>query len=151
MRTILFTLILAVAACGGSSKTDTEEPGGAEPVAHVEGEGEEGKGEEGHPELTAEMSAFHDVLAPLWHSESPDRQDKTCENAGKMLSLGEKIQNAPNPGADETAWAEAVQTLMVSIVKLMDECKSGGDFDANFGAVHDAFHGLLELLPKKAA
>lgn len=149
MRTILFTLILAVAACGGSSKTDTEEPGGgAEPIAHEEGA--EGK-KEGHPELTAEMHDFHDVLAPLWHSETPDRQDKTCENAGRMLSLGEKIQDAPNPGVDETAWAEAVKTLMVSIVKLMDECKSGGDFEANFGAVHDAFHGLMELLPKKAA
>jgi hypothetical protein len=148
MRTIFFSLILAVAACGGSSKTDTEEPGGgADPIAHEE----EGKGEEGHPELTAEMHDFHDVLAPLWHSETPDRQEKTCESAGKMLSLGEKIQDAPNPGADATAWAEAVKTLMVSIVTLMDDCKAGGDFDANFGAVHDAFHGLMELLPKKAA
>jgi hypothetical protein len=150
MRTILFTLIVAVAACGGSSKPDTEEPaGGADPIAHEEGEEKHEEG--GHPELTAEMHAFHDVLAPLWHSEAPDRQDKTCENAGRMLSLGEKIQDAPNPGADATAWAEAVKTLMVSIVKLMDECKAGGDFDANFGAVHDAFHGLMELLPKKAA
>ena len=147
MRTILFTMILAVAACGGSSKTDTEEPGGAEPIAHEGEKHEEG----GHPELTAEMHAFHDVLAPLWHSEAPDRQDKTCENAGEMLALGEKIQDAPNPGADSAAWGEAVKTLMLSIVKLMDECKAGGDFEANFGAVHDAFHGLMELLPKKEA
>lgn len=149
MRTILFTLILAASACGGSSKTDTEEPGGgAEPITQEKGE--ESK-EESHPELTAEMHDFHDVLAPLWHSKTPDRQDRTCENAGRMLSLGEKIQDAPNPGAEQAAWEEAVKTLMVSIVKLMDECKSGGDFEANFGAVHDAFHGLMELLPEKAA
>jgi hypothetical protein len=148
MRTILFSLILAVAACGGSSKADTEEPvGTAEPMAHSD----EAEHQGNHPELTAEMHAFHDVLAPLWHSEAPDRQDRTCESAGRMLSLGEKIQDAPNPGADATAWAEAVKTLMLSVVKLMDECKAGGDFEANFGAVHDAFHGLMELLPKKAA
>lgn len=146
MRTILFSLVLAVAACGGSSKSDTEEPvGGAEPIAHEE----ERKAEGGHPELTAEMHAFHDVLAPLWHSETPDRQDSTCANAGKMLDLGQDIQDAPNPGAEPTAWELAVKQLMLSVMKMMDECKSGGDFEANFGAVHDAFHGLMELLPKK--
>jgi hypothetical protein len=148
MRTILFTLILAVAACGGAeTPAPVEPPTGTEPVVAGEHEHQQ----EEHPEMTAEMHELHDVLAPLWHSETPDRQDKTCESAGSMLALAEKVQNAANPGADQAAWEGAVQQLMTSIVTLMDQCKAGGDFEANFKAVHDAFHGLLDLLPKKEA
>jgi len=153
MRTILFSVFLAVAACGGASKSDLEEPaGGAEPIAHEE-EGHHGQHSEAeHPPLTPEMEAFHDVLKPLWHAEpGADRQTGTCAKAGELLGLSEKIQNAPNPGADQAAWELAVRQLMLSLVKLMDECKTGGDFEANFRAVHDGFHALLDLLPKSAS
>jgi hypothetical protein len=148
MRTIFCSLILAVAACGGASKSEIEEPAGgsSEPIGNEEATHEEHQ----HPELTAEMHAFHDVLAPLWHASTPDRQATTCDSAGTLLALGEDIQDAPNPGADEAAWGEAVKRLMLSVVTLMDGCKAGGDFEAHFGAVHDAFHGLMELLPMKA-
>lgn len=157
MRTILASLLITAVAsfgCGGKSKSEMTDPCKDMPMDgdHHE-EMHEGE-EHAEPELTPEMARFHDVLAPLWHAEAgPQRVDDTCEASGHMLDLSNDIQKAPTPeGADETAWIEAVQTLMIDITHLQDACPQvpgGVTFDDAFTNVHESFHALMAVLPKE--
>ena len=71
MRDLALILVLAAAACGGkqsapatATPTPTEETGGGHQMMH-----------EGMP---AELTKFHDVLAPRWHAEQgPARMSDT--------------------------------------------------------------------------
>jgi hypothetical protein len=144
MRAILFSiLVVAAAACGNKSKgPETPEGGGTEEHGH-DAEHHE------HPAMPAELTAFHDHLAPLWHSEAPDRKDATCKDAGVLLGLGADIQGAPAPEGAAADWSDRVNSLLLAIDQMKEGCQSGtGDFEADFTAVHDGFHGLLDALPK---
>lgn len=126
MRTA-FLMILLLAACGGGGGAPPEatEPA-PEPVAH----------QEEHPTMSAELSAFHDALAPLWHDESPQRQAKTCDQADELLALARKVEG----GAE----------LVTSVEALQADCKAGGaQFADKFTAVHDRFHALMETQSTK--
>jgi hypothetical protein len=144
MRVILFSLlVVAAAACGNKSK-GPETP---------EGGGEEHGNEEEHPmdhsALSPEMTAFHDRLAPLWHSEAPDRRDATCKDAGLLLGLANDIQNATVPEGAADDWRDRVNALMLAIDHMKEGCQGdNADFEANFTAVHDGFHALMEALPQ---
>lgn len=158
MRTILASIVFVVvtaAGCGGKGKSETTADPCKDPckdgtMEHHEGEGHSHEGEEHN--LTPEMTAFHDVLAPLWHAEAgPDRTSQTCVESGRMLDLANGIQNAPVPErADAGKWELAVRDLMLSITVLQDSCPAEADgaaADEAFAGVHDAFHGLMELMP----
>jgi len=164
MRTSLASILILAAAtigCGGKSKSEMtdpcKDPCKDEVVGSGEGEGHDGEGQhEEHAKhvMTPEMTAFHDVLAPLWHAEAgPARVDDTCEASGNMLDLGAGIQDGMLPeGVAEAEWQPAVQTLMISITHLQDACPQvpgGVTFEDAFTGVHDSFHGLLELMPKE--
>ncbi len=156
MRTILASFVFVVvtaAGCGGKGKSETtadpcKDPCNDKMMEHHEGEGHEGE----EHNLTPEMSAFHDVLAPLWHAEvGPDRTSQTCAESGHMLDLANDIQNASAPErADSESWANAVRDLMLAITALQDSCPdaaNGVTPDDAFAGVHEAFHGLMELIP----
>ncbi len=155
MRTMLASVLFVLVACGGKGKSDVADPckDPCKDKKMMEGH-EMGEEHEEHPELTPEMTSFHDVLAPLWHADAgPDREANTCNASSGMLNAGAKIQDAPTPeGVAQADWEANVQVLMLSIVDLQDTCsgtgKDGMTFDQAFGAVHDGFHGLMELLPK---
>jgi len=144
MRSSLFAILLALAACGGTS---TPEP--ATPVGHEHAEHADGEPAHEHA-LPPELAGFHDILAPLWHSQAADRPAQTCQRAGDMLDAGRRIQAAPVPaGADPTAWQTGVRDLLAAVQALQGDCSSGGaQFDARFGAVHENFHHLMELVPE---
>jgi hypothetical protein len=143
MRSFLCSLLLAAAACGGSPKP-APVPDHTEPE-HTE----EAKPHEEEHHLTPEMEKFHDVLAPLWHSEAADRQARTCEVAPDMLYMAGQVQDAPVPEGAADDWAERVRTFMLAVNQMKEDCKrEGTDFEANFSAVHDAFHALMEGLPQ---
>jgi hypothetical protein len=142
MRTVLFTLAVAfVAACGGKSKpattTTSTEPAG-NPTEH----------EHAFP---AEVGAFHDKLAPLWHDENKQaRIDATCTATGELDALAANIRQAPAPaGVDAAAWSAKATELQESITKLSAACgdPQRATFEADFESVHDAFHHLIELMP----
>jgi hypothetical protein len=147
MRTVLFaiTVAAAVPACGGTSKpassTATSQPAGnpGEPHEHS---------------FPAEMGAFHDKLAPLWHADSGQaRIDQTCAATGELDALAAGVKNAAPPqGVDPARYGERAGALSDSIVKLSAACGSAdrATFDADFGGVHSAFHALIELLPATA-
>lgn len=143
MRSFLCSLLLVAAACSGSSKPAPVTPEDPKPVA-----GKEEHHEEEH-ELTPELQKFHDVLAPLWHSEDADRQTKTCEAAPDMLYLAGQVQDATPPEGVVEDWEERVRTFMLAVNQMKEDCKrEGTDFEANFSAVHEAFHKLMEGLPQ---
>jgi hypothetical protein len=154
MRTLIASLAFLVAVgCGGKSKSDAVDP--CKDKKMMEEHHEEGGGEEAgeHPELTPEMAGFHDVLAPLWHADpGPDREANACDNGGELLNAAAAIQDAgPPEGVSGGDWDANVQVLMLSIQDLMDTCSGSSKnltFDQAFGAVHDGFHGLMDLLPK---
>ena len=146
MRSILFIVAIAAAACGGASKSDTTEPApasGTMPADEHAGEGEH------HDALPAEVDAFHETLAPLWHSEAADRQAAACAKGADLADGAAKIEAAPAPeGVDAAAWTPAAHELTVAAQALVEDCgKGAADFDAKFTAVHERFHGLIELLP----
>lgn len=148
MRSILFIVAIAAAACGGASKPDTTEP---EPASGTMPAGEhehEGEGDH-HEALPADVHAFHETLAPLWHSEAADRQAATCAKGAELADGAAKIEAAAAPeGVDAAAWTAAAKELTAASQALVTDCGAGAaDFDATFTALHDRFHGLIELLP----
>ena len=144
MRTVLLAIAVAAAtaACGGKSKpadsTVTSQPAG-------------NPGEEHEHSFPAEMGAFHDKLAPLWHADSGQaRIDETCAATGELDALAAGVKNGAVPaGADPATYGERADALVASVVKLSAACGSAdrATFDADFGGVHSAFHALIELLP----
>jgi hypothetical protein len=143
---LLSSIVLAAAACGGSSKPAATEPASGGGAMGAGG----GEGEHEH-HFPARVTAFHDRLAPLWHADPGDaRTDGTCAATGELDQLGEDLQNAAAPdGVDATAWSEKIDGLRTAVSHLGDNCVAGqlATFDADFTAVHDAFHHLIELLP----
>jgi hypothetical protein len=141
MRTVLFTLAVGfVAACGGTSKpaaTTATEPAG-NPSEHEH-------------EFPAEVGAFHDKLAPLWHDENKQaRVDATCTATGELDALAANIVQAPAPaGVDAAKWSAQATALQESITKLSAACgdPERATFETDFAAVHSTFHHLIELMP----
>jgi hypothetical protein len=147
MRSILFAIavVAAAAACGGKSKP-------AESSASSQPAGNPGEGHE--HSFPAEMGAFHDKLAPLWHADSGQaRIEETCTATGELDALAHGVKSGAVPaGADPAKYGERADALIASVVKLSAACGSAdrATFDADFGGVHSAFHALIELLPATA-
>ncbi len=136
------SIVVMVVACGGTSapatSTTTTEAGG-------------GGGEQHEHHFPAEVAAFHDQLSPLWHADAgTTRIEATCGATGELDQLAEGVQNMTAPAAvDATAWSANVTTLRTSLTTLAGNCTANqvASFDADFEAVHNAFHGLIALLP----
>lgn len=147
MRTVLFAIAVAaaVAACGGKSKPATSTVS-SQPAGNP--------GDEHEHSFPAEMGAFHDKLAPLWHAdEGQPRVAETCAATGELDALAAGVKNGAVPaGVDPAKYGERADALIASIVKLSAACGSPdrATFDADFGGVHSAFHALIELLPATA-
>ena len=114
MKTTLCALLLA-AACGGGAKTVTPAPQAqTQPVSSK-----------------ASIDAFHEILAPLWHSaESPERTAKTCAAVPAMETKAQDVGDAP---------------LVEAVHALGAEC--AGDqkaFQPKLAEVHTAFHSAME-------
>ena len=76
------------------------------------------------------MHDFHEVLAPLWHSDKgPERVAKTCAQAQTLKDKATATNDAE---------------LVAATTALDAECKKDGrpDFEARFAAVHESFHGV---------
>jgi hypothetical protein len=126
---------------------------GAPPAEHA-GEHEHGGHEHGehgeHPKLTGAAHEFHEVLAPLWHAEkSPERAKKTCEAIPTFEQHAAAVdKEVPADAARAAAAHASAQGLIAAVGELKAECakpEAGrADFEAKFGAVHEAFHKLME-------
>jgi hypothetical protein len=119
-------LALVATACGGS----TRPPEGAPVPSH---EDEEAKmHHDDHAEASPAVHDFHEVLAPLWHSDKgPERVAKTCAQAATLK---------------EKATATKDAELVAATDALAAECAKDGrpEFEARFAAVHESFHGVAK-------
>lgn len=137
----IFALALtaSAAACGGTSPQTT-------PMAAAPAEVEPAQPQhDEHGDMPAELVAFHDVLKPLWHDETPERQAKTCGQVGELDAKAGPLAGVEVAAEKKEAWTSAVAQLDASIDELGAACTGGGDFMASFTKVHDGFHGLLEI------
>ena len=141
MRSVLFSVAI-IAACGGKSapatSTVSSEPAGNHGEAHAH-------------DFPAELGAFHDKLAPLWHADSGQaRVDQTCAATGELDALAANVKQAPPPaGVDPIVWGAKADALAESVFKLSAACgeSTRATFEPDFEAVHGAFHRMIELLP----
>jgi hypothetical protein len=142
MRAVFFSLTILAAACGGKAKPATTSTA-TEPAGNP--------GEQHEHHFPAEVGAFHDKLAPLWHADAGQpRVDQTCAATGELDALAASIAKAPAPeGTDAAAWSTKAAELQASITKLSAACgdPARATFDADFEGVHHAFHHLIELMP----
>ncbi len=90
------------------------------------------------------------MLAPLWHAEkSPERVKKTCDAVPTFEQHAAAVdKEAPADAARAAAAHTAAQGLIAAVGELKAECakpEAGrADFEAKFGAVHEAFHKVME-------
>ncbi len=125
--------------------------GSSTPPAEHAGEHEHGEHEHGeHAKLTGAAHEFHEVLAPLWHAEkSPERAKKTCDAVPTFEQHAAAVdKEVPADAARAAAAHTAAQGLIAAVGELKAECakpEAGrADFEAKFGAVHEAFHKVME-------
>ncbi|HUS67570.1 MAG TPA: hypothetical protein VMZ28_23705 [Kofleriaceae bacterium] len=138
---MIFALALTTAAtaCGGSAPAAT--PMAAAPVEVEPAQPQQDE----HGDMPAELVAFHDVLRPLWHDETPERQAKTCAQVGELDAKAGPLTGVEVAADKKEVWTSAVAQLEASIDELGAACTGGGDFMASFTKVHEGFHGLLEI------
>jgi hypothetical protein len=146
IRNLTLLFVLAAAACGGkktapATTTTTTQP--AEPHEH-EGSGARGE----HEGMTPELTAFHDLLAPLWHAEKgPKRMKDTCAAVPQFKTSADAVAKATPPTkANADTWTQATRALVASVDALETACKTNDNakFEAAFHNVHEAFHSLME-------
>lgn len=138
MRTWIVAFVLAAAACGG--KTTPEQPYDT----HSHGVGEHHDMEmEHHGVGVAEIDSFHETLAPVWHAPAgPERSKNACAAVPKMKEQAAAIVGRAR--ADHAGWEGNANALAGAVDKLGAACAAGAtDLDADFGAVHDAYHALM--------
>ncbi len=143
IRTSLLLLFLA-AGCGSSEPATTTTPAsGAEPAAAHEQEKEE------HHQLTPELKAFHDQLAPRWHADKGEaRRKDTCAAVADFQASAAAIQSAAAPAAVEPAMWQKAGADLIAAVKGLETACAGTDmaaFESAFQAVHERFHAAMEL------
>jgi hypothetical protein len=126
-RLALLSILVLVPACGGSP------PSPATPEReHGEHHGEHGGHHEEHEKLSPELHAFHEVLAPVWHSDKgPERVTKTCAQAGTLKEKAQATKDAE---------------LVAATTALAAECDKPGraEVEQKLGVVHERFHALAK-------
>ena len=106
-----------------------------------------------HPALPPLVEAFHTVIAKDWHAkEGPERLKSACANVGSYGAISAKLVKRPVPEAvDAAQWKSSAVALNDASKALGAYCGSGNDGNVTSGlaTLHDRFHDLMKLLPKK--
>ncbi|MFO0740072.1 MAG: hypothetical protein U0270_29505 [Labilithrix sp.] len=148
MRAILSIPVAFIAiasltlACGNNAEqpppaSPTSAPAGeaakgSGEAAHHGGGHHEGGGHEDHGKMKPELHAFHETLAPIWHTNpGNDRVAKACGGQGDLTAKAAAVGDA-----ELTASVEAVKTACGTPDKK--------DVESKLSTVHDRFHKLAE-------
>jgi hypothetical protein len=148
MRLCALALPVLLVACAGDKGPKADPDPTAAPTAPAPAEGAAEKGHHEHAGQPAELHAFHEILAPRWHSDpGPARMKATCDAIADFKTRAAAVKAAPAPaGADAARWTDAGAKLEQSVGALETSC--GGDqagFDSSFATVHDTFHAAMEI------
>jgi hypothetical protein len=89
--------------------------------------------QEHHHALTADLHAFHQRLAPLWHAPAgAERLSNTCAAAPELAQLASAVRSVD------------AKALQHATALLRKHCANEPrDIEQAFSAVHDAFHALI--------
>jgi len=102
--------------------------------------------------MNADLSAFHDVLAPVWHGEpGAGRAEQACLNAERFNQLSEAADAAILEGVaeDDPARAELpTSAIHDAALHLTDVCGDDDQPDtasveAALSSLHDAFEAAM--------
>jgi hypothetical protein len=92
----------------------------------------EGGGHEDHGKMKPELHAFHESLAPIWHTNAgADRVTKACAGQADLSAKAASVNDA-----ELTAAVEGVKSACATPDKK--------DVEAKLSSVHDRFHKLAE-------
>lgn len=90
----------------------------------------------GHHHFPQDVDAFHTVLAPVWHAApGASRLQSACAKAGEMETLVQGIRSGN------------ATLLLGKVLALQASCRGGAGVEGALGAVHDAFHRLIDHSP----
>lgn len=107
---------MMLASCGGTHQE----------AEHVEHHGEHEK------PLSPALQGFHDVLAPVWHSDpGPTRVTKACDAGTAMV---DKVAATNDP------------ELISAVSAMAKTCMSPdhAQVEAQLTKIHERFHALME-------
>lgn len=150
LRSMLaLSLAAALAACSSSGSTATST---AATTATTSGGEHHAEGEHHRrPALTPGMTAFHDVLRPLWHSEpGAGRETRACDQSRTLAERATAVAAESAPaGAAADRWTATTQQLVASTADLQRGCEAAARvaIDRRLEQVHTAFHQVMEALP----
>lgn len=146
-------IALLLGACASSGTTTAQ---GTTAATRPENEGGHHHGEHGgehhHHEMPAPMTAFHEVLRPLWHSDAGAARDaRTCEQAATLRARATPVAEMPVPESArerEQGWRTATAQLVATSDALVAACGATprGNVAGALEAVHTAFHGVMDQL-----
>ncbi len=95
-----------------------------------------------------ELSAFHEVMYPIWHTAYPDKDYAALRNyVDEINTLAEKIYAAELPGIlrdKKEKWDEGVEEFKKSVVDYNE--KAAGDDDAALLKAAEEMHTKYEML-----
>ncbi|HEY5920110.1 MAG TPA: hypothetical protein VIV11_00510 [Kofleriaceae bacterium] len=141
IRNLSLVIVLAAAGCGGKKSA----PATTSTTTQT-AEGGEGH-KDHHAGMPAEMTKFHDVLAPRWHAEKgPQRMKETCDALPTFKTDADAIAKATPPEkANADTWTASTRALVDSVAGLEPACKANDSakFEAAFHKLHESFHGLM--------
>ncbi|MFK8003181.1 MAG: hypothetical protein AB8H86_26665 [Polyangiales bacterium] len=127
---------------GGEHHDDQHEHANGEGHEH----GAEHSGHRGPPEV---LVPYHDVLAPIWHSEAGQvRADLACAGVTDLIAQGEALAAAPAP-SEHPDWASEVGLIGTDAQGLAMTCGNEAstveEKEASLNVLHDRFHSLMEM------
>lgn len=150
-RALSIIASLAIAACGGSTQSNTNPTQSTATSASTTASGGEqhgehhGQGEHRH-NLSPALHAMHEVLRPVWHSEpGPGRDTRACEQAATLRERAGAAQTETLPADAPANSAETRAALVQAAQALVDECAGPrADVNGKLTALHTAFHATFE-------
>jgi hypothetical protein len=136
IRNISLVLVLAAAACGGKQPAPASTATAAQPAAGHD-----------HAGMPAEVTKFHDVLAPRWHAEKgPQRMKDTCAAVADFQADADAIAKSTPPAtANADTWGSSTKALVDSVAGLDTTCKANdtAKFEEAFHTLHENFHAVM--------
>lgn len=135
-----------VVGCGGAQPaSNSSSPDGP---AHMHHEGGGAHDEGHHMNVFPTLDGFHDVFAPIWHTESDaDRAVKACQNMTAIHANAQKIEEGPVPEkvTDQAAWKAEAHSFMEDVDGLRKDCDVGREAVLpRLKNIHEGFHKLLD-------